>query len=259
MKDIITEEPQQIHAGYYGKIPARGDFVKHQLPRSFIEPWDDWLQTAIHRSKEQLAENWLDAYLTSPIYRFLLSSGLCGSRQWMGVFMPSVDRVGRYFPMILCMPVPSTENIFSLLKSSENWFIEAERLISSCLEDEFDLDEFNQSVAGMSITVASDVDYDFTRQTASGSKQVLIRQALDSMDEVNRAFPDILDTILHQFCFAYSLWWTQGSERLTSSLLISQGLPAVDSFQALFSGDWKNQGWLDNKDLTDPDITHVRY
>lgn len=260
MKQNITEGPQQIHAGYYGKIPARGDFVKHQLPRSFIEPWDDWLQAAIHRSKEQLADEWLDAYLTSPVYRFLLSSGLCGNRQWMGVFMPSVDQVGRYFPMVLCMPVPSSENIFSLLKTSENWFIQTERLITSCLEDEFDLEDFNQSVADMSISVASSADYDVTRnRVVSDSNQILIRQAVDSQDDVYSAYPELLDTLLKQFCFAYSLWWTPGSERLTSSLLISQGLPAVDAFQALFTGDWESNGWLDNQALTDSDITHIRY
>jgi type VI secretion system protein ImpM len=27
--------------GFYGKVPTHADFIRHNLPRSFIEPWDD--------------------------------------------------------------------------------------------------------------------------------------------------------------------------------------------------------------------------
>lgn len=249
-----------ISAGYYGKIPARGDFVKHQLPRSFVEPWDDWLQSAIHRSREQLGDKWLDVYLTSPIYRFLLSSGVCGSKQWMGVFMPSVDQIGRYFPMTLCIPTPSSDNIFSTLKSSEDWFTKAEGLVANCLEDEFNLDDFNHSISELSMTAKSASDYEDKQiPMPSDSGQMLIRQAVESQDGVNHVYPEILDATLKQSCFAYSLWSTRGSERISSSLLISQGLPAVDAFQALFTGDWKDNGWLDNQVLPDLDITNNNF
>ena len=32
--------------GFYGKTPRHGDFIKRRLPRSFVDPWDDWLQRA---------------------------------------------------------------------------------------------------------------------------------------------------------------------------------------------------------------------
>ena len=34
-------------SGFWGKLPARGDFVRAGLPRSFVEPWDAWLQSAL--------------------------------------------------------------------------------------------------------------------------------------------------------------------------------------------------------------------
>ena len=42
--------------GYYGKVPTNGDFVLRRLPRSFVDPWDAWLQRAMAISREQLAE-----------------------------------------------------------------------------------------------------------------------------------------------------------------------------------------------------------
>ena len=94
--------------GFYGKLPARGDFVQRNLPRSFIDPWDNWLQEALAGSREQLGEQWLRSYLTSPVWRFALSGGLCGEQVVAGVLIPSVDRVGRYFPLAITALLPET-------------------------------------------------------------------------------------------------------------------------------------------------------
>ena len=40
-----------VVAGFYGKLPARGDFVRAGLPRDFTDPWDDWLQSVIAGSR----------------------------------------------------------------------------------------------------------------------------------------------------------------------------------------------------------------
>lgn len=60
----------QTTLGLFGKIPAHGDFVERNLQRSFSLQWDDWLQRGMASSREQLGSHWLDAYLTSPIWRF---------------------------------------------------------------------------------------------------------------------------------------------------------------------------------------------
>jgi len=52
----------QAHPGYYGKIPNKGDFITRHLPGSFVEPWDQWLQSSIAASKAQLGEQWLDCH-----------------------------------------------------------------------------------------------------------------------------------------------------------------------------------------------------
>lgn len=85
--------------GFTGKIPARGDFVRAGLPRDFTDPWDDWQGTVIAGSRAIMGETWLDAFLESPVWRFVLPPGLCGPRGVAGLMMPSVDKVGRYFPL----------------------------------------------------------------------------------------------------------------------------------------------------------------
>jgi type VI secretion system protein ImpM len=88
-----------VIAGFYGKLPARGDFVRGALPRDFTDKWDAWLAPAIAGSRASMGEAWLPAFLEAPVWRFALSPGLCGDRAALGLMLPSVDRAGRYFPL----------------------------------------------------------------------------------------------------------------------------------------------------------------
>ncbi len=125
--------------GFYGKLPILGDFVSRHLPKDFIEPWDNWLQHSIAVSKQELGENWLKTYLTCPIWRFALTPGLCGENGWMGVMMPSVDRVGHYFPLTIAVPISEHKHSPSLLCLNNDWYLELEKVALTALEDELDL------------------------------------------------------------------------------------------------------------------------
>ncbi len=93
--------------GAYGKLPALGDFFRIAPPAGFVEPWDSWLQMAMTAGIARLGPRWQDCFLTAPIWRFSLSAGLAGRLPVWGVLMPSVDRVGRLFPLTLVAPIPS--------------------------------------------------------------------------------------------------------------------------------------------------------
>jgi type VI secretion system protein ImpM len=98
--------PQVGCAGLFGKLPARGDFVRNGLPGSFVAPWDAWLQAGLAASHVRLGEDWLPAWLQAPVWRFALAPGVCGPDAAIGVMLPSVDRVGRYFPLTLAALFP---------------------------------------------------------------------------------------------------------------------------------------------------------
>jgi type VI secretion system protein ImpM len=88
-----------IIRGFTGKVPARGDFLRAGLPRDFTDPWDDWQSAVIAGSRTLMGETWLEAFLEAPVWRFVLPAGLCGPRAAIGLMLPSVDKVGRYFPL----------------------------------------------------------------------------------------------------------------------------------------------------------------
>ncbi len=112
-----------VSFGFYGKIPARGDFVRSGLPRGFIDGWDGWLQQVMCESRVFLADAWLSAWMVAPVWRFYLSGGHCGPGAACGVFMPSVDRAGRHFPLTLaCVGGPDGQH----LAASLAWLCAAE-------------------------------------------------------------------------------------------------------------------------------------
>jgi type VI secretion system protein ImpM len=91
--------------GWYGKLPSLGDFASRRLPPLFVEPWDRWLAAGLASWRER-DEGWLEAFLAAPTWRFALGAGLPFEQSpgYAGVLMPSVDRVGRYFPLTVARP-----------------------------------------------------------------------------------------------------------------------------------------------------------
>jgi type VI secretion system protein ImpM len=123
-----------------------GDFATRRLPPEFVDPWDNWLQRSIAFSKRQLGERWLDIYLTSPIWRFALFEGVCGPGAWAGVVMPSVDKVGRYFPLTIAQPISGEPSVLRWITGGEAWYDAAERLALNTLDEAFVLDDLERGL-----------------------------------------------------------------------------------------------------------------
>ncbi len=96
-------------AGLFGKLPARGDFVRLGLPSGFVAAWDDWLQQALPHSRAALGGGWQDAWLEAPVWRFALAPGVCGPGAVLGLMLPSVDSAGRYFPLTFAAVWPPAD------------------------------------------------------------------------------------------------------------------------------------------------------
>lgn len=94
--------------GAFGKMPALGDFFRIGLAPGFTDPWDAWLQSGLLALGSALGPDWQALYLSAPIWRFTLSAGVAGPQAAQGVLMPSVDRVGRQFPLTLAQLLPGT-------------------------------------------------------------------------------------------------------------------------------------------------------
>jgi type VI secretion system protein ImpM len=87
--------------GWFGKIPALGDFVGRGLPASLVRAWDAWLSAELLEARALLTEGWAAAYRQAPTLCFLLGADLLDGHAWQGILLPSFDRVGREYPLTI--------------------------------------------------------------------------------------------------------------------------------------------------------------
>jgi type VI secretion system protein ImpM len=244
----MSSEPINV-TGYYGKVPTNGDFVSRGLPINFINPWDIWLQKAIYTSRQQLGEKWLSFYMTSPLYSFILSPGICGERAWLGILMPSVDKVGRHYPMTIGLMNNAATNIFEALIKYGDWFKEAGLMALSCLKEEFILDSFYLHISQLAPNDAAHPPKRTNTPLAqmnNFSFPAAFRKPIRSISDVPDILPALFGKLPIDHCSTYSVWWTEGSDHVSPSLLICAGLPPVDGFVAMFDGKWNEWGWVGN-------------
>lgn len=149
--------------GAFGKIPSLGDFFRFNLPRSFVEPWDKWLQSGILSCRHDLGEDWTKHYMSAPIWRFSLPSHHAGPQAVSGVLVASVDRVGRHFPLTFAEPI-ETEDLAAHHFCNTKLFEELEDLALHSLDDAMTRDKLQESLSDKTfctptrITVASHRD-----------------------------------------------------------------------------------------------------
>jgi type VI secretion system protein ImpM len=189
MSDTPTSSLRDCSLGFYGKIPARGDFVRSGLPHAFVDPWDRWFQQGIAASRAEIGDEWIAAWLEAPIWSFALAPGICGPDAVLGLWMPSVDRVGRHFPLTLAVISP-TGNISDLVQNNGGFLAAAEEAGLAALENDLEPDELADRILAAAVAPSAD--------------------------------PGIHPTSCP---YGNALWWTQGSPRVPPRAFAGDALP----------------------------------
>ncbi|MGG7566946.1 type VI secretion system-associated protein TagF [Rhodovulum sp. DZ06] len=87
------------HVGYCGKAPSAGDFIARGLPPAERERLERFLADGLKEA--QAAPGFDEGWAVMPVWRFAARPGALCERLAVGVVCPSVDRVGRRFPLCL--------------------------------------------------------------------------------------------------------------------------------------------------------------
>ncbi|WP_460417416.1 type VI secretion system-associated protein TagF [Pseudomonas sp. microsymbiont 2] len=208
--------------GFYGKLASRGDFVSRGLPQTFIQPWDQWLAAGMQASQQALGERWLEAYLVSPLWRFALAPGVCGPDAVVGVLMPSIDRVGRYFPLTVAQVLEPGQPLAPVVAGVEEWFEAIEEALLATLEP-------GAAFEGLEAALQPFRD---TRPLLQGPRVTVGGvQRLDATTPQGRAL-----ALAECACEGMSLWWGRGSECIAPGLMRCAGLPRSEDFAGFLLG-----------------------
>src|ERR1700709_2775093 len=133
--------------GFFGKVPARGDFISRRVPDGLGVRWEEWLASLTVAAPKAPGESLPDDGLTAPIWHFMLGSSLVPPDGAVGVLVASTDRVGRLFPFTIIGAAGGTCRL-------NQWTNAAEALILNALEDDFDPDILDAALVSLGLPEA---------------------------------------------------------------------------------------------------------
>ena len=237
--------PQEsFSAGWYGKIPGTGDFIARRMPTSFSEAWDRWLQAVIAGSRERLGARWRDTFLSMPIWRFVLSPGMLTANAWGGIMVPSVDAVGRYFPLAVASALPSASlDLIATLFAAESWFDQIEAIALSAIAPAAD------SAAIDAAIVQKPFRTEWLRLPEGRDDTVPIRGAKPQMLWVplgarsGQAPAPEVHELGGRLAEPAAVWLAEESELFGRCLLLCEALPPAEQYCAMMDGRWVERGW----------------
>ncbi|HEY0585104.1 MAG TPA: type VI secretion system-associated protein TagF [Pseudoduganella sp.] len=223
--------------GWYGKIPALGDFASRRLPPAFISVWDAWLQRGMAASRSSLQERWLETYLNGPLWSFALFPGVCGDSAWAGILMPSVDKVGRHFPLTIAVELEAQPEIMEPILSAQRWYSELAQVALDSLNAGFNLENLEERLAASPFPLAQpSQEPDGARHLvrwwdrAAGSAMALELPARAALRELFQAAGL---SYYDRTGRGNSLWWTEAAAGDSIRLLAFPGLPGESDFATL--------------------------
>jgi type VI secretion system protein ImpM len=228
--------------GFFGKLPSHADFLERSIAPAFLAVWDDWLQQCVATSRTVLEDRWLEIYLTSPVWRFFVSDGVAAAASYGGILIPSVDRVGRHFPLTIVAELPAALEPLHFANCAERWLRQLEELAIDALQTpDFDLQEFEKALAESAARLCS-----LQRQSSLVELSGVAthwRYAISSVGGLAPALASLSIASAQRALRPMSLWWTDGSELVRPSALLVRSLPDPAAFPAMLAGTWAQEGW----------------
>lgn len=222
--------------GWHGKLPALGDFASRRLDSHFLDPWDAWLAQGMLALREQLGADWLSAYLASPSWRFLLMPGVLagepGAQAWAGVLMPSVDRVGRYFPFTLVQPLGESLVSIPQMPALWRWLGRLDDVAADALHEDWDIERLEAELARLEAPDLQPLAVPPSEISADGA--LVSCDLLPGLDAAG--WIGMEADALWRVQAAGMAYWYASAEQQAPRMLQSGGLPGPSAMYRLFGG-----------------------
>jgi type VI secretion system protein ImpM len=211
-------------AGWHGKLPSLGDFASRRLDGDFVGAWDAWLAQGLAALRTR--DGWLDAYLASPSWCFLLMPqalpGAPGRTAWAGVLMPSVDRAGRYYPFTLAQPLASVPASADAAHALWRWLRRADDAAAQALLDDWDVPTLDAELQRLGLPPGDGPQP--TVETVAGASDAAGPVALLCAQAA---------ALWHECFRGKALWWSAADDA-PPRLLTSSGLEDPALVERLF-------------------------
>jgi type VI secretion system protein ImpM len=222
-----------MRCGLFGKLSAKRDFIALATPRNFLEVWEPWLQASLSASRHQLGEKWQQTFLTTPVWRFWLGAAVCGTTV-AGAIMPSLDGVGRYYPLTLHAVADAEAPIVPPdIDAQDEWFGMAENFLLSTLDQDAVFEDLSSALDRLTVPRTQSRAVDDEKVVALGKGMTGMISAGEgfgaALSSLRAASPDVYA--------AASFWWTTGGGDFPPLALSCRGLPDPYRYSTLLNGN----------------------
>ena len=193
-------------SGYFGKLPDRADFVVGNCPEGFLKLWEPFLMRGLACSRLDLGSRWEEVYMTMPVWRFWLApeeGNVAFVHSIGGAVMPSVDKVGRKFPLTIVAEADPSQKPE---RSSDDWFEDVEAALLGALDEDANFQGFKHVVSALSDAVGAE-------KASHSTETNMLKADPGTMGKLTSAF-----------------WCRAGRETFAFSC---SGLPAEEEFRWL--------------------------
>lgn len=135
-----------VTVGLYGKMPSRGDFLRHGWDDATVEALDLWLADGLAAWRPADDAEFAGLFAAAPLYEFYLPAGRIGAQAMFGVISPSVDRAGRYFFLVAGVAGPAA-TLWHLAVNRADFGYAAADAVYTALGPESDPDALAAAIA----------------------------------------------------------------------------------------------------------------
>ena len=226
-------------AGLFGKLPARGDFISRAVAQDLLRPIEDWLLPLVQATRELLGTNWEAAWLHAPPWRFWIGPDILRG-DWTrnlraheqagtvtGVLLPSADRQGRLFPLVLVladdharlMPPPVLE------APDRGWYATCDALLLAARAGRA-LEAVEVDLAALAAPRLPD---GAAQMAGLLARRALWGQGGGEDGGEGSVWSGIRASDHHLAATGRSYWWCEGAEGRTSVISLA-GLPDAETF-----------------------------
>jgi len=218
--------------GWFGKLPALGDFTGRELPLALREHLHDWFAQGMGQLTRRHGDHWKAAYQLAPVWHFAMNAQLWDTRPLIGCLAPSMDRIGRCSPILALRSVEAA-NLPEQLPPHSRWLYQVEALLRQAIRNDLTVDAIQPELEA---ALATDTHKQAEGDTAG---DILADLGIASGGNPNWfSWPDLAERFGERT--RRSFWWAEPSPRQPPRQIIHNGAPDEDLFELLLTG-WAEQ------------------
>ena len=139
--------------------------------------------------------------------------GICGEAMWAGTLMPSVDKVGRYFPLTIALQTSASAHPLAMVTPGLEWYARLEHISLAMLDVGATVDDLDQGLAAVPFPVLDANAQELAlwwKNSGAGAKLIDLGLPPALSELMQHAALDVFMTLAAN----KSLWWTADQPKL---------------------------------------------